>query len=59
MRSFRAEGTVREDATRRRLFGEPDAVMTREVEGVDVSASWFDSPEFGEWGGFFHSEGEF
>ncbi|MGO1839856.1 MAG: hypothetical protein ACTH2J_07495 [Candidatus Microbacterium stercoravium] len=57
MMDFRQNGYVREDTIQRGPVGEPDAVTTREFEGVDVSANWFDIPEFGDWEAFFHPEG--
>jgi len=58
MMVFRENGYVKEDTTQRGAFGEPDDVTTREFEGVDVSANWFDIPEFGDWEAFFHPERE-
>ncbi|MCW4459973.1 hypothetical protein [Microbacterium sp. MPKO10] len=58
MYDFRENGYARADESVRGGFGNPDEVTTREFENVDVSANWFDIPEFGDWEAFFHPEGD-
>lgn len=51
---FRQDGTAVETRTTKRGFGEPSDVEEREFANVDVSANWFDIPQFGDWEPFFN-----
>lgn len=55
---FRPDGYAKEERVTRRGFGEPSQVETREFRDVDVSANWFQIPEFGDWDAFFRPEPE-
>ncbi|WP_314649328.1 hypothetical protein [uncultured Microbacterium sp.] len=56
--TFTPQGYAKEDRVTKNGFGEPDTVETREFRDVDVSANWFEIPEFGDWDDFFHPDRE-
>ncbi len=53
---FGVDGYGKEEQVTKRGFGEPADVETREFRDVDVSANWFEIPEFGDWDDFFHPD---
>ncbi|NRD08956.1 hypothetical protein [Rathayibacter agropyri] len=53
---FREDGYAKEEIVTSDGFGKPDDVELREFQGVDVSANWFEIPEFGDWNCFFDPE---
>lgn len=55
---FGVDGYGKEEQVIKRGFGEPSDVETREFRDVDVSANWFEIPEFGDWAAFFHPGGD-
>lgn len=53
---FRPDGYAKKDRVKANGFDRPSDVETREFRGVDVSANWFQIPEFGNWDAFFYPD---
>ncbi len=53
---FRADGYAKQDRVISHGFNQPSEVETREFRDVDVSANWFQIPEFGDWDALFHPD---
>lgn len=53
---FRPDGYAKRERVISHGFNQPSEVETREFRDVDVSANWFQIPEFGDWDALFHPD---